>query len=69
MSGSPGNYKGGVYLAHAWVEEEHISRTVGPWQWWNVYKDADTAAMQAVKRARYDGWRGLGKWEVRFISE
>ncbi len=68
MSGSVGSRGGGVYLAHAWVPVEFVSRTVGPWQWWNVYKDSNTAAMQALKQSRYSGWKGHGEWEVRFIS-
>lgn len=68
MSGSCGDYRGGVYLAHAWVPEEAVRRTVGPWQWWNVYQDAKTAAMQATRRAMYDGWKGEAQWEVLFLD-
>jgi hypothetical protein len=66
MSGSDGNGQGSVVLAHAWCPDEHRRVTVGPWHWWNVYKDHDTALMQATRRAK--GWKTFGKAEVLTIS-
>jgi hypothetical protein len=66
MAGSEGNGHGTVYLAHAWCPDEHRKVTVGPWHWWNAYKDARTAEMQALRRSR--GWKNFGQWEVATIE-
>jgi len=67
VAGSEGDGEGTVFLAHAWVPDEHRRATVGPWHWWNVYTAYDVAEMQAVRRAR--GWSGgRGKYEVRTIA-
>lgn len=63
MSGSEGNGGGEIYLAHAWVEDDDRQHTVGPWHWWNVYKDPVTADIQA-RRAAQTCWKGgYGKHE------
>jgi hypothetical protein len=68
MSGSQGDGRGTVYLAHAWVPVEHHKDTVGPWHWWNVYQNEATAASQAVRATRYSGWKEYALWETRTIS-
>lgn len=66
MSGSSGDGDGVVYLAHAWCPDRHRSVTVGPWHWWNVYKDPVTAEMQALRRAK--SWRDHGLAEVLTVG-
>jgi hypothetical protein len=61
-SGNSGDGEGTVYLAHAWCAEPGRRYTVGPWHWWNVYSNPETADMQAVRRAR--GWKTWGRCEV-----
>lgn len=62
MAGSEGNGHGTVSVAHAWCPDEFRAVTSGPWHWWNVYKNQETAEMQALRQSR--GWKGHGQWEV-----
>jgi len=68
MAGSEGDGAGTVYLAHVWVPREHWRHTVGPWEWWNVYKSEEVAARQAVQQATGGTWKGYARWEVLTIS-
>jgi hypothetical protein len=62
VAGSEGDGRGMVWVAHAWCPDEHRKVTVGFWHWWNVYKDEQTARMQALRRSR--DWKEHGQWEV-----
>jgi hypothetical protein len=66
MAGSPGDGEGEVFLAHAWTAPENRKTTVGPWHWWNVYKDHGTATAQAAEVAS-TRWRDReGNWHGRY---
>lgn len=69
MTGSNGDGEGTIYLAHVWVPEEHHKDTVGPWHWWNVYKDHVTAHQQAARvAAPGGGWKNFALAEVLVVE-